>query len=89
LLALKKRRFFRTLFCCFFSILEAPKPWKSSQNAVLYAKIGGWHFWEESCTFPKNGQNKTPQGDPKREKKVKTPPGDPSQTSAKKNRKKT
>ena len=55
--SLKKPWFPRHLFCCFFNVLEATKPWKSSQNAVLYAKIVGRHFLLKVYIF-KNLLNK-------------------------------
>ena len=59
--SLKKPWFPRHLFYCFFHVLETTKPWKSSQNAVLYAKIVGRHFLIEVRFFRKNAQKITSQ----------------------------
>ena len=83
LLALKKTWFPRSLFLRFFYILEASQPWKSSQNAILYAKNAGRHFLIKNCIFPKNWQKKPSRTTQKQDKTQKTPPGDPLETHAK------
>ena len=57
--SLKKPWFLRELYSRFFSISEAPKPWKSSQNAVLYAKIVGRHFLIKVHMFSENLSKKS------------------------------
>ncbi len=58
--ALKKRWFPRSLFYCFFYILEAPQPCKSSQNTILSFKIEGPIFHEKAVNFTKSNQKWPP-----------------------------
>jgi len=65
--------------------LEAPKPWKSSQNAVLYAKMGRAALLGRKLYFSEKLTKQDPPGRPKNKKKtLKTPPGDPPKTPLKK-----
>ena len=48
----------KTPLLLFFPCFGSPKTSKSSQNAVLYAKIVGQHFLIEVHTFSKSGSKK-------------------------------
>ena len=82
--SLKKPWFLREFFSRFFSISEEPKPWKSSQNAVLYAKNVGRHFLIEVHTFSKKWSKRTSQCTSKRKKYIKNACHDHLETHLKK-----